>query len=200
MHTLRQALRIVTKTPWLSAVVIASLAIGISANTVIFSWLKAQVFEPLPRVSAPVWSLETTDDTGDYVSTSWLEYRDLRGTVSSFKAIAAQRPRSFSLGESENEARTFGGYVSENFFEVLDLRPAMGRFFRADEATRPGAEPVVVISYDLWQRQFHGAADAIGRSLQLNHQTLTVIGFTPELWSGCRSQSHWSCSCWRACS
>src|SRR3954463_1516449 len=130
MHTLRHALRTATKTPWLSAVVIASLAIGIGANTVIFSWLKAQVLEPLPRVTAPVWSLETRDDTGDYVSTSWLEYRDLREMTSSFKAIAAQRPRSFSLGASESEARIFGEFVSENFFDVLELHPQLGRFFR----------------------------------------------------------------------
>ena len=81
MHTLRHAFRTVTKTPWLSAVVILSLAIGIGTNTVIFSWLKAQIFEPLPGVNAQVWSLETKDDTGNYVSTSWLEYRDLREGV-----------------------------------------------------------------------------------------------------------------------
>ncbi|MFL6530856.1 MAG: ADOP family duplicated permease, partial [Chthoniobacterales bacterium] len=184
MHTLRQALRSTMKTPWLSAVVIASLAIGVAANTVIFSWLKAQVFEPLPRVSAPVWSLETKHDTGNYVSTSWLEYRDLREMVSSFKNIAAQRPRSFSFGQSDNEARVFGEYVSENFFDVLELRPALGRFFRTEEGTRPGAEPVAVISHDLWQREFHGASDVVGQPIQLNHQTLTVIGVTPERFRG----------------
>src|SRR3978361_994606 len=112
MQTLRYALRTATKTPWLSVVVIASLAIGIGTNTVIFSGLKSQILEPLPRVTAAVWSLETRDDTGDYVSTSWLEYRELREMTSSFKAIAAQRPRSFSLGSSENEALIFGEFVS----------------------------------------------------------------------------------------
>src|SRR3954471_1551228 len=107
MSTLRHAFRTVTKTPWLSAIVVFSLAIGIATNTVVFSWLKHQVFEPLPRVTAPVWSLETKDDTGGYVSTSWLEYRDLRNIVSSFDGIAVQRPRSFSLGQSDNEARVF---------------------------------------------------------------------------------------------
>ena len=111
MHTLRHAFRTVTKTPWLSAVVILSLAIGVGTNTVIFSWLKAQVFEPLPGVSSAVWSLETKDDTGNYVSTSWLEYRDLREMVSSFQGIAAQRPRAFYLGDSERDARIFGEFV-----------------------------------------------------------------------------------------
>jgi putative ABC transport system permease protein len=184
MYTLRYALRTVTKTPWLSFVVISSLAIGIGANTIIFSWLKNQIFEPLPRVTAPVWSLETKDDTGGYVSTSWLEYRDLRQIVSSFDGIAAQRPRAFNLGKSEKDARVYGEFVSENFFDVLELRPAFGRFFRSDEASRPGAEPVVIISYDLWQRQFDGAPDAIGHELNINGHKLTVIGVTPPKFRG----------------
>lgn len=184
MHTLRNAFRTTTRTPWLSAVVVLSLAIGIGTNTVIFSWLKAQVFEPLPGVTAPVWSLETKDDTGNYVSTSWLEYRDLRQMVSSFRGIAAQRPRAFYLGGSESEARVAGEFVSDNFFEVLGLHPAAGRFFRPEEATRPGAEPVAVISHDLWQRHFRGTPETIGRTIELNHRTLTVIGVTPEGFRG----------------
>jgi predicted permease len=184
VHTLRHAFRTVTKTPWLSAVVILSLAIGIGTNTVIFSWLKAQIFEPLPGVTAPVWSLETKDDTGNYVSTSWLEYRDLREMVSSFQGIAVQRPRAFYLGDSERDARIFGEFVSENFFEVLDVRPALGRFFRPEEATRPGSEPVAVISHDLWQLHFKGAPSVIGQTIKLNNRSLTVIGVTPEQFRG----------------
>jgi predicted permease len=184
VHTLRHALRTVTKTPWLSAVVILSLAIGIGTNTVIFSWLKAQIFEPLPGVAAPVWSLETKDDTGNYVATSWLEYRDLREMVSSFQGISAQRPRAFYLGDSERDARIFGEFVSENFFEVLETRPALGRFFRPEEATRPGSEPVAVISYDLWQLHFKGAPTVIGQTIKLNNRALTVIGVTPQRFRG----------------
>ena len=184
MHTLRHALRTTVKTPWLSAVVVASLAIGIGANTVIFSWLKGQVFEPLPRVNAPVWSLETKDDTGNYVSTSWLEYRDLREMVTSFSAISAQRPRAFYLGHSERDPRVYGEFVSENFFEVLGIAPVLGRYFRPEEASRPGAEPVVVISHDFWQRHFGGDAGVIGKTIELNNRTLTVIGVTPERFRG----------------
>ena len=181
---LRHVFRTVTKTPWLSAVVVLSLAIGIGTNTVIFSWLKAQIFEPLPGVTAPVWSLETKDDTGNYVATSWLEYRDLREMVSSFKGIAVQRPRAFYLGDSERDARIFGEFVSENFFEVLEVRPALGRFFRPEEGTRPGSEPVAVISHDLWQLHFKGASSVIGQTIKLNNRALTVIGVTPERFRG----------------
>src|SRR5215216_1727745 len=144
---MNRALRTALKTPWLSAVIIVSLAIGIGTNTVIFSWLRGAVFQPLPTVTAPVWSLETRDDTGGYVSTSWLEYRDLREMAPSLEAIAAQRPRSFYLGDTERESRVFGQLISENFFAVLGVQPQIGRFFRVDEATRPGSAPVVVISH-----------------------------------------------------
>jgi predicted permease len=184
MYTLRHAFRIAMKTPWLSAIVVLSLAVGIGTNTVIFSWLKGQIFEPLPAVNAAVWSLETKDDTGNYVSTSWLEYRDLLETVTSFNGIAAQRPRSFSLGNTERSSRVFGEFVTANFFQVLGLRPALGRFFRAEEGNRPGAEPVAVISHDFWQTYFRGAADVIGKPIQLNSRTLTIIGVTPQRFRG----------------
>ncbi|HZE12178.1 MAG TPA: ABC transporter permease, partial [Chthoniobacterales bacterium] len=184
MSTLRQAFRTVTKAPWLSAIVILSLAIGIGTNTVIFSWLKQEVFEPLPRVTASVWSLETKDDTGGYVSTSWLEYRDLRGMLSSFDGIAAQRPRAFYLGESERDARIYGEFVSDNFFDVLGIRPVLGRAFRPDEASRAGGEPVAIISYEFWQHHFRGDQAVIGRELRINSRTLTVIGVTPPGFRG----------------
>jgi predicted permease len=184
VYTLRHAFRTITKAPWLSLIVICSLAIGIGTNTVIFSWLKHQVFEPLPRVTAPVWSLETKDDTGGYVSTSWLEYRDLRDMVSSFDGIAAQRPRAFYLGESERDARIYGEFVSDNFFDVLQIRPVLGRTFRPEEVSRPGSEPVAIISYEFWQRHFRADEGVLGRELRLNGHTLAVIGVTPPGFRG----------------
>src|SRR5687767_6938789 len=129
---MRFAFRTLIKTPFLSLVIVASLAVGIGANTVVSSWLKAAVFEPLPTVSAPVWAIEAKDDTGGYVSTSWMEYRDLCEMLPSFPKIAAQRARAFYLGDSERDARVFGQFVSGNFFDVLEVRPALGRFFRPE--------------------------------------------------------------------
>ncbi len=179
-----RALRSLLKTPWLSAVIIASLAIGIGSNTVVFSWLKVAVIQPLPAVDAPVWLVETKDDTGGYVTTAWPEYRDLMAMLPSFEGIAAQRPRNLHLGDSERESRVFAELVSANFFDVLDLRPAQGRFFRADEAEHPGTAPVVVISHDFWQGYCKGATDVLGRTLKLNGVTFTVIGVTPPRFRG----------------
>jgi predicted permease len=181
---LRLALRQLTKSPGLSSVVILSLALGIGANTAIFSWLNSAVFRPLPGVSAPVMLLETRDDTGNYVSTSWLEYRELRDLLPSFQAIAAHRTRTLNLGHSERDARVFAELVSDNFFPVLGIRPQLGRFFLPGEATKPGSAPVVVIGHDFWQRNFQAAPDAVGRELTLNGRSFTVIGVAPEGFRG----------------
>src|SRR6478736_271165 len=179
MPDLRHALRTITKSPGLSLVIVLSLAFGIGANTVIFSWLKSAVFHPLPGVEAPLLLVETKDDTGNYVATSWREYQDLRELVPSFSAIAAHRQRALNLGDAEREARVYAEFVSENFFSVLDLQPKLGRFFRSGEATQPGSAPVVVLAYDFWQRQFQGAPDVVGRTLKLNGHILTVVGVAP---------------------
>jgi len=180
----RHAYRYLAQTPFLTAVIILSLAIGVGTNTVVFSWLKAAVLNPLPGVTAPVQLLETKDDTGTYVTTSWLEYQDLGGLLPSFSSIAIQRMRVLNLGDTVREARVYAELVSSNFFAVLGVAPQSGRFFHADEATQPGSAPVAVISYEFWQRNFEGAPDVIGRIFKLNGVTFTVIGVTPPEFQG----------------
>lgn len=181
---MKRAFRQFARSPGLSVVIVVSLALGLGANTVIFSWLKAVVFHPLPGVTAPVLLVETKDDTGNYVSTSWLEYQDLRALLPSFSALAAHRSRTLNLGDSERESRVFTELVSENFFSVLDLQPALGRFFRAEEATVPGSAPVAVLAHDFWQHYFHGASGVISQTLKLNGRVFTIIGVAPAGFHG----------------
>src|SRR5262245_25882490 len=118
MNPLRSIFRTLTRSPFLSAVIIGSLAIGIGANTVIFSWLRHVAFDPLPGTSGPgLMSLETIDDTGNYVSTSWLEYLDIRERVPSLAGIAVQRQRPVTLGAADAGERVSAQLVSGNFFE-----------------------------------------------------------------------------------
>ena len=184
LHDLRHALRVLTRAPVIGLVIVVSLGIGVGANTVVFSWLKSAVWNPLPGVTAPVVLIETKDDTGNYVSTSWLEYKDLCELAPSFSAIAAQRIRTLHLGDSEREARVYAELVSDNFFDVLGLSPQLGRFFLPGEASRPGSEPVAVISHNFWRQHFNGAPDVVGRPLKLNGRTLTIIGVTPRGFRG----------------
>lgn len=184
MHLLRLSFRNLRSAPFLNAVVILSLAIGIGANTVVSSWLRQAIFEPLPGVSAPVMLLEVRDDVGSYSGSNWLEYRDLPELLPSLSAIAAHRPRALNLGDSERDRRVYSEYVSANFFSLLGVRPQLGRFFRPDEVAQPGSAAVVVISHHFWQDHFQGAFDAIGRSLKLNGHTFTVVGVAPPDFHG----------------
>ena len=180
----RSALRNLSHAPFLSAVIILSLAIGIGANSVVSSWLRQSVFAPLPGVTSPVMLLEVRDDVGSYSGSNWLEYRDLPEMLPSFSAIAAHRVRALNLGDSEREDHVFSEYVSANFFSILGVQPALGRFFHSDEVAQPGSAAAVVISSTFWRNHFFGAADVIGRPLKLNGHTFTVIGVTPPDFRG----------------
>ncbi len=185
MTALRSAFRQLVRTPFLSAVIISSLAIGIGANTVIFSWLRRAAFDPLPGArGAGLMSLETIDDTGNYVSTSWLEYLDLRERVPSLDGIAIQRQRPLTLGEAGAGERVSAQLVSGNFFDVLGVRPALGRFFRPEEGRQPGDAPVAILSHDFWRKHFDADPHAVNRTLRLNDRMFTVVGVAPAGFHG----------------
>jgi len=174
------------RTPVVSAVVVLSLGIGIGVNTVVFSWLQGTIVHPLPGVaeSGKLHLIEPRSDSGSYPGMSWPEYRDLRDRLTSLPELIAFRMAPFYIGEPGRIERTYGQFVSGNYFSALRLRPALGRFLRSDEADRPGTEPVVVISHSLWQSRYTGAADVIGRSIRTNGRDLTVIGVAPRRFQG----------------
>src|SRR4029453_2661696 len=163
IRDLHHALRMIVRAPVLSTVVVLSLGVGIGVNTVVFSWLQGTIVHPLPGVedSGRLHLIEPRSDTGGYPGASWLEYRDLQQRLTSVPDLIAFRMAPFYLGEPGRIERTYGQLVSGNYFSALRLRPARGRFLRSDEGERPGTEPVVVISYSLWQSRYRGAADVV---------------------------------------
>jgi predicted permease len=174
------------RAPLIAAVVIVSIGAGIGVNTTVFSWLQALIFQPLPGVAraADFYLVEPRSEAGTYPGVSWLEYGDLGDRLPSFRDLLAFRMVPFNVGEAGQTERTFGMLVSGNYFEVLGLRPALGRFLRSDEAATPGASPVVVISYDYWQSRFAGNAGALGQTVRVNDRPLTVVGVTPAGFQG----------------
>jgi predicted permease len=186
MIDLRHAWRSIVRMPVVASVVIVSLGVGIGVNTAVFSWIQAVVLRPLPGVadSGQFHLFEPRVETGSYPGVSWLEYGDLRGRLTAFPDLIAFRFAPFTLGEAGRSERVFGLLVSGNYFSALGLRPALGRLLRADEVTRAGAEPVVVISHDFWQARFAGSADALGRTLRINERPLTIVGVAPKRFQG----------------
>ena len=175
------ALRSIGRMPLVAAVVVLSLGLGIGVNTVVFSWTQAVVWQPIRGVrdSGTFHLVEPRTDSGLYAGASWLEYRDLRDRLRSFEDIIAFRMAPLYVGKPGDVDRAYGMLVSSNYFAVLGLTPAAGRFLLPDEVSQPGGAPVVVISHDYWQTHFAGAADVLSRTLRVNGRDLTIVGVAP---------------------
>ncbi|MBI2835953.1 MAG: ABC transporter permease [Acidobacteria bacterium] len=180
------AWRTIVRMPGHAAVVILSLGVGIGVNTAVFSWIQAVVFQPLPGVAdaASFHLVESRAETGSYAGVSWLEYRDLQERLRSFRGVVAFRMVPLNVGEPARTERTYGLFVSGNYFSALGLRPALGRFLRPEEVAHTGSEPVVVISHEFWQTRFSGAARALGQTVRVNDRPLTIVGVAPERFQG----------------
>ena len=182
MSDLRFAFRQLLKNPGFTAVAVLTLALGIGANTAIFSAVDAILIRPLPYADAGrlvmIWDDNTRlTGTRKFFTTppEWQEWRR-HNTV--FTDVAASQPGDASLSNDGEPEQLPARKVSANFWTVLGVQPLLGRVFTEEEDVR--AAPVVVISYGLWQRRFGGARDVVGRKIILNDTPREVIGVMPR--------------------
>jgi predicted permease len=182
----RQAWRGLRAMPLVAAVVIASLGLGVGANTTVFSWLQMVRWKPLPGVAgaATLQVLEMRTDSGVYLGTSWAAYRDLEPHTASFAWLIASRATPVTIGGAPDVARASALLVSGNYFTALDLEPAAGRLLTPADAAVPGREPVAVIAHDYWRTHFGADPAAIGRRLRVNGQSVTIVGVAPPRFQG----------------
>ena len=183
---IRHALRTIRRMPGLAAVVILSLGVGIGVNTAVFSWIQAIVLKPIPGVrdGGSFYHVDPKADTGTYPGMSWAEYLDVKQRLTAVDDLIANRMAPLNVGEAGRTERTYAMLVSGNYFAALGLRPAAGRFIQPDEAVMAGAQPVAVVSHDYWQTHFAGRDDAIGQTLLINDNRITIIGVAPENFQG----------------
>jgi len=184
---LRYAIRVLRNSPGFTAVAVLTLALGIAANTTVFGWIDTLLVRPFSGVAGGgrLAALETVSPSGEYSNTSYRDYRDYRDSVKSFTGLAASLMNAFNVGPADNPRRIFGEYVSGNYFAVLGVKPVRGRAFLPSEyADNPGASPVAVISYRLWQSLFQGDPRVVGRTIRVNRYQLTVAGIAPEQFRG----------------
>jgi predicted permease len=184
---LRYAIRVLRSSPGFTVVAVLTLALGIAANTTVFGWIDALLVRPFPGVAGGgrLAALETVSPSGEYSNTSYRDYRDYRDSVKSFSGLAASLLNAFNVGPADNPRRIFGEYVSGNYFAVLGVKPVRGRAFLPSEyADNPGASPVAVISYRLWQSLFQGDPRVVGSTIRVNRYQLTVAGIAPEEFRG----------------
>ncbi len=184
---IRQAFRLLAKNPGFTAIAALSLGLGIGANSAIFSFADALTLRPLP-VPEPDKLLTVTTNTPDdpQGATSFPDYRDLRDKNQSFASLAAFRLYTFGFAPSPGvqPVMRLGFLVSDNFFRAAQVQPALGRAFLPDEGKVPGRDPVAILSYDFWQTQFASDPAIAGRIVRLNGIDFTVIGVTPQDFTG----------------
>ncbi|MCA1577493.1 MAG: ABC transporter permease [Acidobacteria bacterium] len=180
LKDIRYGLRSLIKHPTFTIVCIVTLALGIGANTAIFSVVNAVVLRPLPFAGADrltmIW---TTKDANQEQPLSFADYNDLKDQTKSFSAIGAASPLwNFTLTGAGEPEPVQGLYVSANLFELLRVSPARGRNFNAEE-DRVGGTPVAIISHALWERRFGGDPNIVGKPLTVSGLNATVIGVMP---------------------
>ena len=175
---LRYGARMLLKNPVFAAISVVTLALGIGANTAIFSLLDALMLKPLPGVVAPeqlVWIGRTYDGRG-FDGSSYANYRDHRDQNTTLAGLAVESRQQFHLGTDKTAERVSGALVSGNYFDVLGVKAAAGRLLQPSESEVEGANPVAVISERLWRRLFGAEQSVIGQTISLNSHPYTIVG------------------------
>ena len=189
LQDFRFACRILRKNPGFTAIAVCSLALGIGANSAIYSFADAILLRPLPvhepsRIVAI--SPERFGQIRGFGEVSYPDYVDLRDHNRSFSRMAATSYASFgfALDRTAPPRMKFSMFVSGNFFQVFGVTPQLGRRFRLDEDIVPGRDAVTVLSHDLWVSEFAASSSVLGRTILLNGIKFTIIGVAPETFTG----------------
>ncbi|HXQ72681.1 MAG TPA: ABC transporter permease, partial [Pyrinomonadaceae bacterium] len=187
MQDLRSGYRLMLKSPGFTAVAVLSLALGIGANTAIFSVVSAVLFRPLP-VKDPKQLVSLYSGFGSNRTTfgpfSYADYVDFAEKTDVFSGLVAHFQDSMILGESDQAIAVQAAVVTGNYFSTLGVEAVRGRTFTVEEDRVKGANPVAVLSNGLWQKRFGGDPNVIGTTVKLKGQPFTIIGVAPGRFTG----------------
>lgn len=175
------AFRVLGKSPGFTLTIVLSLALGIGANTVIFSILNALVLKPLP-VARPD-RIFFVNNSGQPAN-SFPNYRDIRDRNVVFDSLFGYRIAEMALDDNSGAHRIWGYLVTGNYFETLGIKPVLGRFFTPGEDAAPNSSPYAVLSYSCWQNRFGGDAEIAGKDIRINGHPYTVLGVAPPGFHG----------------
>jgi predicted permease len=189
LQDVRFGFRVLSGSPGFAAVAVLTLGLGIASTTTVFSWIDGVLLHPYPGASRSdeLASLEmiTAGAPNGGTSISWPDYVDYRDRLRGLSGVAVRRQCAFTLGDTKQARLAWGELVSGNFFEVMGVKPLLGRVFTHQEAGDSlGAYPVAVISARLWRSYFHSDAAIVGRTMRVNRQTLTIAGVVPAEFRG----------------
>ncbi len=183
----RYALRLIRRNKAFAAAVVVSTALGIGATASIFSLIDALLLRPLPvPATGRVVRLASVSLNSAVERFSYAELDDIERRAKSFDGIAVIRnsPFGFSQKREDQPQAMIGSLVNGGFFRALGVRAALGRTFEPADDRVPGGSPVVVLGHGLWQREFGGRSDVVGRTVRLNGVEFTIVGVAPESFTG----------------
>ncbi|MDQ3755140.1 MAG: ABC transporter permease, partial [Acidobacteriota bacterium] len=182
LQDIRYGVRMLARKPGFTLIAVLTLALGIGANTAIFSVVNTVLLRPLPFANAErfvtVYGGRARGGTG-YTPVSYPDFADYKKQAQSFERVAGYSLAGTTLMSGGDEPeRLDGAVVSAELFPMLDAKPALGRVFSAEE-DQPGAAPVIVLSDGLWQRRFNSDPKIIGQEIKIGGRTATILGVMP---------------------
>ena len=184
----RHGIRMLVKNAGMSLIAVLSIAIGVGANTAMFSIADGLVLRPLPVPDADaVITVRTTTPTGQTTNgVSYPDYADLRDSIQSFEGLAATQTLAAGLARDTTGSAqgVLGRAVTANYFDVMHVRPDLGRGFTAEEDRVPGRDAVVVLAHETWTQRFGADPGIVGREVRLSGRPFTVIGVAPQAFTG----------------
>ncbi|HEX7361687.1 MAG TPA: ABC transporter permease, partial [Bryobacteraceae bacterium] len=186
LEDLRYAMRVLRRTPTLTAVAVLTLALGIAATTTVFGWIDGMVLHPFrgARDDGQLAVLESTSASGLQHQVSYPDFRDFQESMSSISGLLLSQKGPASIGEGEKHYFAWYESVSGNYFDVLGVKPVLGRAFTRDEYGDRGKAFTAVISYRLWQNYFHADKSVLGRTVRINRYPVTIVGVAPPEFRG----------------
>ena len=178
LRDLRYAARLLSKNPLFAGIAILTLALGIGANTAIFSVVNAVLLRPLPFRDAARLVFVVEKSQYPIISTSYQNYQDWRDQSRSFTSMEATRGTAITLTGAGEPERLNARMATAGLFPLLGVNAVLGRTFLQEE-DKAGAAPVAILSYGLWQRRFGGSRDVLNKSVTLDSVPYTVVGVMP---------------------
>ena len=186
INNIRHGLRQIRRSPGFSATVILTMALGVGANVIVFSVLNALIFKPLnlPGFEHLMFLDRHANANDISPSQSYPDYRDFRDKNVTFSGIAASRINQIGVEHDGTASKSWLYEASDNYFDVLGVKPLLGRFFHDADDHGPNSSPYAVLSYDYWQTHLNGDSAIVGKVLNLNKHPYTVLGVAPQGFQG----------------
>jgi predicted permease len=182
----RFGVRMLRKSPGFTAIAALSLAIGIGANTTVFCWIQNILIRPFAGVAKQeeLVVLTTQHGTAMWDSLSLPDLKDLAKLKEVFAGVIGSAPLRAELAVDGHSEWNYGQIATANFFSVLGVKPLLGRAFVAEEDEQPGGHPVLVLSEGFWRRRFAGDPSIVGRNVDINRHSFTIVGVVPGKFRG----------------